>query len=219
MEKNDVLDFLAINPDILLEIIGEILEKCRNNIDQTSIVESKKQLIEISRTIDRLESTGITVPDELRNLKSLLLAASNDSNQDQTIYEMIINGLNDLCSKYKLNGHPKPKGRKRRNDNDSPVRHGRLTPRNTLIRAIVQVMEQMGNSGSNKEIHQKLELVLADVLTPEDYDLDSSGRITWYHQVDWARMYMVKIGMMRNDSPRGVWELSKNYQKLMDELK
>ncbi len=219
MEKNDVLDFLANNPDILLEIVGEILEKCRNNIDQTSIVESKKQLIEISRTIDKLESTGITVPDELRNLKSSLLAASNDSNQDQTRYEMIINGLNDLCSKYKLNGHPKPRGRKRSRDKDSPVRQGRLTPRNTLIRAIVQVMEQMGNSGSNKEIHQNLELVLADVLTPEDYDLDSSGRITWYHQVDWARMYMVKIGMMRNDSPRGVWELSKNYLKLLDELK
>jgi len=219
MEKNDVLDFLANNPDILLEIVGEILEKCRNNIDQTSIVESKKQLIEISRTIDKLESTGITVPDELRNLKSSLLAASNDSNQDQTRYEMIINGLNDLCSKYKLNGHPKPRGRKRSSDKDSPVRQGRLTPRNTLIRAIVQVMEQMGNSGSNKEIHQNLELVLADVLTPEDYDLDSSGRITWYNQVDWARMYMVKIGMMRNDSPRGVWELSKNYLKLLDELK
>lgn len=219
MEKNDILEFLTSNPDILLEIVGEILEKCRDNIDQTSIAESKKQLIEISKTIDRLESTGISVPDELRNLKSSLLAAANDSNQDQTRYEMMINGLNDLCSKYKLNGHTKPKGRKRSSDNDSPVRQGRLTPRNTLIRAIVQVMEQMCNSGSNKEIHQKLKLVLADVLTPEDYELDSSGRVTWYHQVDWARMFMVKIGMMRNDSPRGIWELSKNYQKLMDELK
>jgi len=219
MEKNDVLDFLASNPDILLEIVGEILEKCRNNIDQTSIVQSKKQLIEISKTIDRLESTGITVPDELRNLKSSLLAASNDNNQDQTRYEMIINGLNDLCSKYKLNGHPKPRGRKRSSDNDSPVRHGRLTPRNTLIRAIVQVMEQMGNSGQKREIHNRLEDVLAGVLNSEDYELDSSGQVTWHHQADWARMYMAQVGILKNDSPRGIWELSTNYQKLMDELK
>jgi len=218
MEKNDV-DFLAINPDILLEIIGEILEKCRNNIDQTSIVESKKQLIEISKTIDRLESTGITVQDELRNLKSSLLAASNDSNQDQTRYEVIINGLNDLCSKYKLNGHPKPRGRKRSSDKDSPVRQGRLTPRNTLIRAIVQVMEQMGNSGHKREIHNRLGDVLAGVLNSEDHELDSSGQVTWHHQADWARMYMAQVGILKNDSPRGIWELSKNYQKLMDELK
>lgn len=219
MEKNDVLDFLENNPGILLDIVGEILEKCRNNIDQASIVESKKQLIEISKTIDRLVSTGITVPDELRNLKSSLLAASNDNNQDQTRYEMIINGLNDLCSKYKIIWHPKPVGRKRSSDNNSPVRQGRLTPRNTLIRAIVQVMEQMGTSGHKREIHNRLEDVLAGVLNSEDYALDSSGQVTWHHQADWARMYMAQVGILKNDSPRGIWELSKNYQKLMDDLK
>jgi len=29
----------------------------------------------------------------------------------------------------------------------------------------------------------------------------------------------VQVGILKNDSPRGIWELSKNYQKLMDELK
>jgi hypothetical protein len=219
MEKNEVLDFLINNPDILLEIVGEILNQYHSNIDHIGIAESKMQLVEISKTIDRLECTGIPVPDELRNLKSSLLAASNNSKQAQTRYEMIIRGLNDLCSKYKINGHTKPRVRRRSRDDGSPVRKGRLTPRKTLIRAIVQVMEQMGNSGHKREIHNRLENVLADVLNPEDYELDSSGLVTWHHQVDWARMYMVQIGMMRNDSPRGVWELTENYKELLDGLK
>lgn len=219
MEKNDVFEYLAGKPDVLLEIIGEILKNYRDITDKLGITESKKQLVEISKTIDRLESTGITVPDELRSLKSSLLTGANEGDKAQTQYEILIKGLKDLCSKFNQNGNSKPKGRSRNSENDSPVKHGRLTPRNTLIRAIVQVMEQMGNSGNNKEIHQKLEIVLADVLTPEDYELDSSGRVIWYHQVDWARMYMAKVGMIKNDSPRGVWELSERYKELLGGLK
>jgi len=219
MEKNDVLEYLASSPDALLDIVGEILKRYRDVIDKQSSVESQKQLVEISKTIDRLESTSIPVPDELRNLKSLLLTLSNDSNQAMARYDILIRGLTNLCTVHKQNGRAKSKGQKRDIDDGSPVRQGRLTPRNTLIRAIVRVMEQMGNSGSNREIHQKLEDVLADVLTPEDYELDSSGRVIWYHQVDWARMYMAKIGMIKNDSPRGVWELSDRYKELLEGLK
>ena len=219
MEKYDVLEYLASSPDVLLDIVGEILKRYRNAIDKQSSVESQKQLVEISKTIDRLESASIPVPDELRNLKSSLLSLSNDRKQAMAIYDMLIRGLSNLCTIYKQNGHAKSKRQKRDKGDGSQVRQGCRTSRNTFIRAIVQVMEQMGNSGSNKEIHQKVEVVLADVLTPEDYELDSIGRVIWYHQVDWARLYMAKIGMIKNDSPRGVWELSDRYKELLGGLK
>jgi len=215
MEKNDVLDYLASNPDVLLDIVGEILKRYRDVIDTQSSVGSQKQLVEISKTIDRLESSGISVPDELRNLKSSLLAASNDNNQAQTSYESLISGINDLCNEYKQIVSPKPKGRKRNTNNGSLVRQSRLTPRNTLIRAIVQVMEEMGKSGHKREIHNRLEDVLEGVLNSEDYEIDSSGQVTWHHQVDWARMYMVQVGILKNDSPRGIWELSEEFEKKM----
>lgn len=219
MEKNDVLEFLTNNPDILLDIVSEILKRNHDIAYKLGITESNKQLVEISKTIDRLESTGISVPDELRNLKSSLLAASNDNNQAQARYEALISGINDLCNEFKQNGNPKPKGRKRNTNNGSLVRQSRLTPRNTLIRAIVQVMEEIGKSGHKREIHIRLEDVLADVLNSEDYKIDSSGQVTWHHQADWARMYMVQVGILKNDSPRGIWELSMDYKKLMDGLK
>ena len=218
MERNNIIEYLASKPDVLLDIIEEILKRYYEINNNLNIAESKKQLIEISKTIDRLENTGISVPDELRNLKSSLLAVSNDSNQTQAKYETLIRGLNDLCNKYKQKGNLKPKRRKLTSDDSSPIRRGRLTPKNTLIKAIVQVMEQMGNSGHMREIHNRLEDVLANVLNSEDYKKDSSGLVTWHHQVDWARLYMVKKGILKNDSPRGIWELSENYQKIMEEL-
>ncbi|MEN6444897.1 MAG: winged helix-turn-helix domain-containing protein [Candidatus Cloacimonas sp.] len=218
LERNNIVEYLASNPNVLLDIIEEILKsyyEINNNLSNT---EAKKQLVEVSKTIDRLENTGISVPDELRNLKSSLLAKSNDSNQTQSNYNILINGLTDLCNKYKLNGALKPKGRKLTSDEGSPIRRGRLTPKNTLIKAIVQVLEEMGNSGYIREIHNKLEDVLANVLNSEDYEIDSSGQVTWHHQVDWVRLDMVKKGILKNDSPRGIWELSENYQKIMEEL-
>lgn len=219
MEKSDILEYLTINPDVLLDIVGEILKRYHDITYKLGITESKKQLIEISKTIDRLENTGISIPDELRNLKSSLLTASNDNNQAQTRYEALLRGINDLCNEYKQNGAPKPKGRKRNTNDGSLVRPSRLTPRNTLIRAIVQVMEEMGKSGHKREIHNRLEDVLEGVLNSEDYEIDSSGQVTWHHQADWARMYMVQVGILKNDSPRGIWELSMDYKKLMDGLK
>lgn len=219
MEKNDILEYLASSPDVLLDIAGEILKRYRDVIDQQDITDSQKQLVEISKTIDRLENTGTSVPDELRNLKSSLITLSNDSKQAKVKYETLIKGLSDLCSEYKLNGHSKPKGRKSITNDSSPARQGRLTPRNTLIRAIVKVMEEMGKSGHKREIHNRLEDFLVDVLNSEDYKIDSSGQVSWHHQADWARMYMVQVGILKKDSPRGIWELSMDYKKIMDRLK
>lgn len=219
MERNNIIEYLTNKPDALLGIIEEILKSYYEINNNLSITESKKQLVEISKTIDRLENTGISVPDELRNLKSSLLATSNDSNQAQSNYNILINGLTDLCNRYKQNGTLKPKRRKLTSDDGSPIRRGRLTSNNTLIKAIVQVMEEMGNSGHKREIHKRLEDVLKGVLNSEDYKIDSSGLVTWNHRVDWARLYMAQVGILKNDSPRGIWELSENYQKLMEELK
>lgn len=112
MEKNDIVEFLYSKPDVMLEIIGEILTRYHDVIDKQGNTEAKKQLYEISKTIDRLESLDIPIPDELRGLKSSLLAESHDVDQAQNLIVTLISGLNDLCRDYRKNVKPQPKSRR-----------------------------------------------------------------------------------------------------------
>ena len=49
---------------------------------------------------------------------------------------------------------------------------------------------------------------LRALLTPEDRKPLKSGMIRWENRVMWERLNMVKEGLLKDDSPRGVWEIS-----------
>jgi hypothetical protein len=48
---------------------------------------------------------------------------------------------------------------------------------------------------------------LKDQLTPRDRSMRKSGKIVWENNAQWERYVMVQEGLLRSDSPQGIWEL------------
>jgi hypothetical protein len=65
-----------------------------------------------------------------------------------------------------------------------------------------------GGKASVKEIRECLEPRMAPRLSSADYEQVSSGDPRWWNAVSWERNDLVKEGLLRGDSERGVWELS-----------
>jgi restriction system protein len=75
---------------------------------------------------------------------------------------------------------------------------------------ILQVLSEMGGSGKVAEVLDRVGKRMKGVLKKPDYEPLASGpdNPRWRNAAQWARNSMVNEGLLKKDSPRGVWEIS-----------
>lgn len=86
--------------------------------------------------------------------------------------------------------------------------NGEKLPQKEFRSPLLDVLREKGGRASVKEIRELLEPRMAPRLSGADYDQVSSGDPRWWNAVCWERNDLVKEGLLRGDSERGVWELS-----------
>ena len=87
--------------------------------------------------------------------------------------------------------------------------HGRSTPQKVFRKPILQVLIDMGGQGNAPEVVERVGQVMKPELRDVDYQLLSiAGVPRWQRNVHWARYHMVRDGLLKSRSPRGVWEIS-----------
>jgi hypothetical protein len=207
-----------INVALYLDSSETILEVCREVIDKldvrgpgSELAEREAQLKEISRAIDKLENAGIGVPDELRSLKINLVAELAVSDEINRFLEDLADGfeeiLQDLCKRT---------GR----IYDKEVRKKSLKPRSkepktshgVLRQNILEALATLGSSGRLQQVLDEMEKQLNGKLLPGDLVKRTSGQIAWKNNACWERFKMVQDGILKNDTPHGIWELSEEYK-------
>jgi len=86
---------------------------------------------------------------------------------------------------------------------------GEKTPEKEFWVPILTTLEEMGGRGQMREVLDRLESMLEGKLREVDRELLPSGRsIRWHNTAQWARLRMVKAGLLASDSPHGVWEIT-----------
>jgi len=75
---------------------------------------------------------------------------------------------------------------------------------------ILQVLSQMGGSGKVADVLDRVGKKMKGVLKKADYEplASSPDNLRWRNAAQWARNSMVNEGLLKKDSPRGVWEIS-----------
>ncbi|MDO8586146.1 MAG: winged helix-turn-helix domain-containing protein [Armatimonadota bacterium] len=85
---------------------------------------------------------------------------------------------------------------------------------------VIPILRALAEAGGRSEIGAVLDRVhklMRAVLKPVDEDLLQSEPNTprWRNAAQWARNTMVNDGLLRSDSPRGVWEITDKGRKLL----
>lgn len=102
------------------------------------------------------------------------------------------------------------------------LRKGQRTPESAYYRPLLQVLDQMGGSGKVADVLERIGKLMKPILKPVDFDPLASGpdNPRWRNAAQWARNSMIRDGLLKADSPRGVWEISdKGRQTLKDSAK
>lgn len=86
---------------------------------------------------------------------------------------------------------------------------GKRTPRSAFRLPILQALEALKGRGRMSRVLEQVETIMRADLKPADRErLPSGGEIRWRNTAAWERYLMVKDGLLRRDSPRGMWEMT-----------
>ena len=108
-----------------------------------------------------------------------------------------------------------PEGVARRNL--GRLRKGQRTPEAEYYQPIMQVLTDMGGSGKVADVLDRVGEVMKPVLMEVDYAPLASNpdNPRWRNAAQWARNSMVKEGLLKSDSPRGVWEITEKGLRML----
>ena len=90
------------------------------------------------------------------------------------------------------------------------LRKGLRTSESQYRVPILRVLSEMGGSGRAAEVLERVGEIMKPRLKPVDFEPLASGpdNPRWRNAAQWARNSMVNEGLLKRDSPRGVWEIT-----------
>lgn len=85
---------------------------------------------------------------------------------------------------------------------------GEKTPQDAFRRPILEALYELGGSAKASDVLKRVEESMRSQLNPIDRKALASGAPRWRNTAQWERYNMVEAGLLKKDSPRGLWELT-----------
>ena len=91
-----------------------------------------------------------------------------------------------------------------------PLPRGLRTPKGAFRKPILEALVELGGSAPASAVLEIVERKMRAHLTRYDYEpLPSQPAAPrWRNAAQWCRLMLVREGLMKRDSPRGIWEVS-----------
>jgi restriction system protein len=92
------------------------------------------------------------------------------------------------------------------------------TPESAYYMPLLKVIDQMGGGGKVSEILDRIKKAMKPILKPVDYDplASSPDMPRWRNTAQWARNSMIRDGLLKADSARGVWEITDRGREMLN---
>jgi len=99
------------------------------------------------------------------------------------------------------------------------LRKGLRTPAEAYYEPILRALRDMGGSGQVADVLDRVGRIMKSVLKDVDYQPLASNpdNLRWRNAAQWARASMVTDGLLKDDSPRGTWEIADKGRAALDE--
>lgn len=100
------------------------------------------------------------------------------------------------------------------------LQRGIRTRETAYFKPILQVLNQMGGVGDMTDVLERLPKLMKGTLQDIDFEPLTAGSEVprWWNTAQWAQSAMVQAGLLKADSPRGVWEMTEAGHKLIAEF-
>lgn len=100
-------------------------------------------------------------------------------------------------------------------DDEMPrLRKGLKTPQSAYRIPILRTLVTLGGEADMDVVLERVQALMGDQLNAHDLDTLADGKtIRWRNTAQWARNTLREEGLIRDDTPRGVWGISEAGRK------
>jgi hypothetical protein len=147
--------------------------------------------------------------ERLKRHATPLVHSAND------VVEMALEALERQTNKRGRIVHAGNSGAPARKKANRLKARGKALPLKQFQDPLLETLFRQGGKAYSREIRETMEQTMAPVLCDADYELVSNGQPRWWNSTCSMRNQLIKNGILRADSERGVWELSKQGLRIM----
>lgn len=124
----------------------------------------------------------------------------DDSTRAETLNDLL-NDLNAWAKRFFTLVSP---------DEKTPrLRKGLKTPQSAYRIPILRALVTLGGEADMDVVLERVQALMGDQLNAHDLDTFADGKtIRWRNTAQWARNTLREEGLIRDDTPRGVWAIS-----------
>jgi hypothetical protein len=213
MSDGTDIDRFVKDPSLLVELCREVIDQLDASSDDAAIAEQEVQLRAIAKAVEQLEKFRVTVPDPLRAEKTRLAASLAGHTDAKQALAQLADEFQDILAdlRHRLGQNAasaptqaKPLGKRSK----SPRTH-----RQVLREHIVRALKKLGGKAAVSDVIEEMGRQLEGKLLPGDLVFRRDGKtIAWQNNACWERLKMRQDGILRDDSPSGIWELVKEHR-------
>jgi len=85
---------------------------------------------------------------------------------------------------------------------------GELLPESEYWVPILELLDEAKGRARGRDVINALENRIGPKLTERDHDILEMGEVRWRNRARFARLRMKELGLVSNESPRGIWEIT-----------
>lgn len=202
------------DPSLLTDLLLEVIERLDEQHNESEAKMIETQLKEVAKAIGNLEKVGVVIPDALRAEKTRLAVAQQRQAQSLQALQLLNDEpseiTQDLRNRLGQNNNQATEKKPRSKRSKMPK-----TDKSTLRQLIIEALESFGGSAHKNDVLHYMEQKLQSKLLPGDLERrESTKDLVWQNNACWERFRMVEDGILKTNSPRGIWELNKDYHEI-----
>jgi len=170
-------------------------------VSSPDVYSKAAQLKAVQKTLTELARKGVSVPQELQHLEAELLSYAVTVEEANTTLKYVRSQLREMLKLVSKRSDSRKMGKKRRSSDSAP-----RTAVAQLEDVIVECLREHGGAGSPSEILTWIQDRMVGRFLPGDLVKVRNGP-AWRSAVRGLRGPMIRAGILRGDSRRGVWQL------------
>lgn len=104
-----------------------------------------------------------------------------------------------------------------KSNNELLKEEGALLPESEYWIPILEILAAKGGAMRGRDVIDALEARLGRQLTARDHDVLEMGEVRWRNRARFARLRMKEQGLISDESPRGIWEITEEGRRFLNE--
>ena len=173
--------------------LSTVLETARDLAERPEASAKREQFRALSRVVMDLQRKSVPVPEDVRRLVSDLSAELEATDDAEEALAFAADALEQMVRRS---------SRRRISNGELPT-----TSIPVMRNLIADVLREHDGTGNRRDVLGWIAARMEGRFLAGDLQETPSGSVYWHHTASNARQMMVREGVMREGSARGVWEL------------